>query len=69
MLGLGLIVIIAAGIIVLLAAALGIVAIAISGRESRQTVSIIVVASLLALFCCLAAVAGAFAAYFYGMPK
>jgi len=69
MLGLGSIVIIAVGIIVFLAAALCIVAIAISGRENRQTVIITVVASLFALFCCLAVVAGAIGLYFYGMPR
>jgi hypothetical protein len=57
------------GVILLLAAGLGVAIVAISGRENRQTVTIIVVASLLALFCCLAAVGGAIGWYFYGMPK
>lgn len=57
------------GIIVLLAIALGIVAIAVSGREDRKTVIIVVVVSLLALLCCLTAGAGVIGWYLYGMPK
>jgi hypothetical protein len=57
------------GIIVLLAITLGIVAIAVSGREDRKTVIIIVAVSLLALFCCLVTGAGAIWLYIYGMPR
>jgi hypothetical protein len=57
------------GIVVLMVVALGVAIVALSGRENRQTVIIVVGASLLALFCCLAAGAGVIWLYFSGMPK